>query len=772
MKKTINALKSFIDEQRDYYPTLMASESWDDHVWITTSSWLPYRGKSAPFRFNVIQRLKGFENQPINDLLYIDFMKAILVYFYRIKKINSFQQANAIHLSSKRLYAALVEVKRQTSPVYIDIEVAKSVESSIIQSGYTNVSDAMTYLALTTRTISGLGLTLTSINFQNKHKNNHSFVKKALAKRRLKDGEVDDTFREEDKLMSWRALKAFTIISNNPKNEWVRLGCRIMDLCIITGMRGDEILYLPVDCWRETETYDDNTGEVLFDNTGMPIVTYGVRYDAEKGAENRIHWLSEIDAPVAKRAIDEIKKITEPYRLQASFIKENNGKKLIQWSKDRILLSEIINFIVTPGSYYRDRSDIKSLRDHTAKWLNNLGVKNIGRTRVENPLSGNFINDPVFKVVDIEKAVQKYFEHPANPTKVTFTKDKRVVQYELDELLVVAPPSALTFRKGARVHVAPKIIDINEFNYFIGASEKYKSVFDEYGMTEEDGSRIELTSHMSRHNRNTFLALAGMSEHEQAIAMGRRDIKQNESYQHLTLKELHHIQDKVVENNSKINHANNTTQALDTLEVKLKKSIGNHLSEKRTVQQALFAYDSHLDKQQYLSEALDAGTLLGELQDTYNEIKTNKSLKDAKEFIKTHGSHLHIVPNGACTRDLALHKCPSFLKCIDVEGCSHLHITGRVGEAEQIEFNYKNSLANLAELERKFSSNSLYDEFVERQRSKVKNLKKVHAASKQHAIIKPVQVFPKGRFFNITEQTKTVVDCFSESQEKVKEEEI
>jgi len=54
---------------------------------------------------------------------------------------------------------------------------------------------------------------------------------------------------------------------------------------------------------------------------------------------------------------------------------------------------------------------------------------------------------------------------------------------------------------------------------------------------EDDGRPTQLRTHISRHNINTFLAIAEISDYLQAMLMGRVDITQNKHYQHLALKE-------------------------------------------------------------------------------------------------------------------------------------------------------------------------------------------------------------------------------------------
>lgn len=73
-------------------------------------------------------------------------------------------------------------------------------------------------------------------------------------------------------------------------------------------------------------------------------------------------------------------------------------------------------------------------------------------------------------------------------------------------------------------------------NSFFGNSLS-RSVFEKYNLLENETEHSKLTSHIPRHNINTFLALSGLAEHLQAMLMGRVDIKQNQYYQHLALKQ-------------------------------------------------------------------------------------------------------------------------------------------------------------------------------------------------------------------------------------------
>jgi hypothetical protein len=60
------------------------------------------------------------------------------------------------------------------------------------------------------------------------------------------------------------------------------------------------------------------------------------------------------------------------------------------------------------------------------------------------------------------------------------------------------------------------------------------SVFTRLGLTEEDGSEISINSHQFRHYLNTLAQKGGLSQLDIAKWSGRRDIRQNRDYDHMS----------------------------------------------------------------------------------------------------------------------------------------------------------------------------------------------------------------------------------------------
>lgn len=71
------------------------------------------------------------------------------------------------------------------------------------------------------------------------------------------------------------------------------------------------------------------------------------------------------------------------------------------------------------------------------------------------------------------------------------------------------------------------------------------SVFEELGITDEDGTRLKLTSHQFRHWLNTKLMLAGEADWLIAKWSGRADIKQNRAYDGRTPEQRSHLTKRI-----------------------------------------------------------------------------------------------------------------------------------------------------------------------------------------------------------------------------------
>lgn len=90
--------------------------------------------------------------------------------------------------------------------------------------------------------------------------------------------------------------------------------------------------------------------------------------------------------------------------------------------------------------------------------------------------------------------------------------------------------------KTCRCMIEP--VAISTINDGLGASRGKGSVFSRFGLSEPDGSPIRVTSHQFRHWLNTLAQRGGLSQLDIAKWSGRKDIRQNEAYDHMSGDEL------------------------------------------------------------------------------------------------------------------------------------------------------------------------------------------------------------------------------------------
>lgn len=793
MKQVIENLQRFIQARRDYYEAEIepvTQQPWSATTWGNQSTgWLSIRAGKSSMAHTEISRMKGFESQVIADRDYVDFIKAVVVHQYEKAPADrkpSPQSLLLTHLTLKRIYAGLRATRQQTNPIYIDTSVFQYIDETLVSVGYKNVFDAMTNANTVQRLLIQEGLTLTAPQYEHKHTADNKKNRGKVARKAVKEGVVDDRSRDDDeqRLITFAALKGFAAITTSPRHYWEELGCRVVDLLFCTGLRGDEVLFLPRDCWVTRPLQSKETGMPLIAVDGSPMEQHGIRYYAEKHAENRIHWFESNAAPIARRAYLRILELTNPFHQHARWIVESGGKHILNWNESTVTESDLINHIIESNVRYTETKDkrplYQRLQNGVRSWVKARKFSPIGfQTRLG--VARGTVQEPIYSFADVEEVVRSYLPDPANPINYEFLVGQRRVTMRIDELLIVGPSSPLGLARGARVLSAVQPMKLGDLNAFIGGNAANKSVFDVREYTEENGGRIEWKSHHPRHNLNTFLALAGVSEHLQAMIMGRMDITQNRYYQHLTENERQSAQKRLIEYRktplpSTNQHGDaapegtaSSASALaelgDTLLTELVQDLGITKAApqdlERPLRQAFHAFDTEEQTLNFVSTALDADVLVGELQNDYNLTKTQEGPEHAQTFIETHGRDFHLVVNGACTRNLALHGCPKKLKCLQGGGCGNLLATGRPGELEGLERNYTNMAAHLEQLERHQANDPAYEEALQESREMTSQMKiTVERAREARDKNLVLQVFPSGLLHNVS-RPETLADRFA-----------
>lgn len=83
-----------------------------------------------------------------------------------------------------------------------------------------------------------------------------------------------------------------------------------------------------------------------------------------------------------------------------------------------------------------------------------------------------------------------------------------------------------------------RCVDDGVISRYLGVRDDGPSIFERFGYTEDDGSPIWLRSHSLRHYLNMLGQTGGLTSTEIAVFSGRKDIRQNRAYDHMSSDEV------------------------------------------------------------------------------------------------------------------------------------------------------------------------------------------------------------------------------------------
>lgn len=799
MRSNIDAFNAFIKDAKERYSMLTTTQEWDADVWASKGD-LSGNDEKASLRFTKTVKTNHINAGVITNRRYIDLCKALAVNNVHSKVFASLQ--NDLK-EMKYLHRALLQVKGEAEPWLIDDAVLEQLESSLVASDFADIAKTLSNCLKVTVQLKGKGIISVGITFRNTHKPKIHNEQKALNRRRKKAKSIDDNERDgEAKLLSMRALHALAWLTFNTTNEWEQVAIRYYHILMVTGFRIGELLRVHHDalvCVPEIsettgkpifiEKLDDN-GNLLLDENGKPQLEpqliLGIHYYPEKGHIAAYKWLDPTSAPLVIAAFDYINKQTATCRAQLKWL-EQNPTKPIKWESETITIREINKHFVT----YHPEVTADKVGAFTYE-LKKAGIFPVGKIidQVRVTTKHRPQNMPKLPLFSMDELNRHFYQD--HNTSIRFEmgdkgKQKKIITIKKSELLCIAPSGALASPKTntSVSHIYPNVLNRASIGTAFGSTSKLTSpdasIFNRYDLKEEDGSDIHIMTHMPRHQLNTFLSLADVEEHQQALILGRRDIEHNPSYQHLSLKDKTKYQDtstdsmrQRIERAQSTNEVVTTPEAEDSLLAELRGAPIGPTPTKLAVQQSMHAFNKPAEHVEFMKEALEQDNLLGELQDTFNQIRKSDGLQKAKDFIELHGRNFHIVVNGGCTRNLALHGCDKQLRCLDGEGCFHLTITGRPGELESIQATHQNLSLNVEKMSRlaedgKLKSRRERDAFDIEKRNLTQMDIVLRKAENFHGFI-PIRVFDSGKRLNQTGPKKTVVESFAQDQRKLEAE--
>lgn len=771
----MNSYDKFIDEQKEYFENSLYQPNdalWEDSAWLRTgvgSSWLLSRGKSS-ISFNSINRAKGLSNINISED-YQQFCKAMLVYSYRQAngKVSP-QKLVAELLVLKRWFYSLKEITYDTHPTKLSTEILNHAYYLLKNnSSATNLPDHVGTFKRLQDVVNKYGFTSKKLEFEVdlKYINKQNRTQKArTTKELLEDKNIDENKINVEKLISIQTFINIASLKNLCQSEGEKILLNSLFLSIITGFRSTETIMLKKDCLIERPILDPQTNEPISIN-GKVQSMLGIRYYGAKGAGKRIHWVEPSSITLVKSIIQNTLELTEQYRKHLIYLRQKNLKDFLpkgidDISDDLIELDDLTDHLFISKKQTRGRG---GQRDAILSTFKNAQVK---PDKVSPDGTGEL---KFYSKETLNKFIVSIANYDAEePINKKFEFEGKLVNIPYEDLLFIVQHGSTTLSRSLINKTNITTLDNRVINNFLGTGNN-KSVFEKYNLKDSDNQISKISSHIPRHNINTFLAIAEILDHLQAMLMGRVDIEQNKHYQHLSIKQI--SQNASLTSNSNQFRTSNELMAVSEEPMRsLKNNIKSPIDDVLEYGLMLFSNDKDLENNlknnlhtfdnanevsNFIEQSMGDG-YFDDIAKAFNEIAPTEPDK-AKELIDTH-AYLHPLPFGSCMRNIAAHGCPKRLACQSGASCVNFTVTGRLGELENLRLT-KDRLTDQA---KSLADNS---EFTLRIKKQIQNLE----GFEQKIMVGYSNKTPVNIYSAIdTEhsQPKTLAELFSLEYEKIK----
>ncbi|MGP5528993.1 hypothetical protein [Psychrobacter celer] len=765
----MNSYDKFIDEQKEYFENSLYQPNdalWEDSAWLRTgvgSSWLLSRGKSS-ISFNSINRAKGLSNINISED-YQQFCKAMLVYSYRQAngKVSP-QKLVAELLVLKRWFYSLKEITYDTHPTKLSTEILNHAYYLLKNnSSATNLPDHVGTFKRLQDVVNKYGFTSKKLEFEVDLKyfgKQNRTPKAKITKELLEDKNIDENKINVEKLISIQTFINIASLKNLCQSEGEKILLNSLFLSIITGFRSTETIMLKKDCLIERPILDPQTNEPISIN-GKVQSMLGIRYYGAKGAGKRIHWVEPSSITLVKSIIQNTLELTEQYRKHLIYLRQKNLKDFLpkgidDISDDLIELDDLTDHLFISKKRTRGRGGRRDVILKTFKSAQVKPDKQSGLKYYSKKTLNEFIKSTAN--YDAEEPINKKFEF-----------EGKLVDIPYEDILFIVQHGSTTLSRNLinKTNITP--LDIGIINSFLGSTNNI-SVFEKYSLNDNDNKPSKISSHIPRHNINTFLAIAEISDHLQAMLMGRVDVEQNKYYQHLSIKQISQSA-SLTSNNSECHTSNELTTTSDRT-VATNDTVKSPIDE--VLEYGLMLFSNNQDLENNLKNNLHTFDNTNEISNfieqsmgedyfediakAFNELAPTEPDK-AKELIDTH-AYLHPLPFGSCMRNIAAHGCPKRLACQSGASCVNFTVTGRLGELENLRLT-KDRLTDQA---KSLADNS---EFTLRIKKQIQNLE----GFEQKIMVGYSNKTPVNIYSAIdTEhsQPKTLAELFSLEYEKIK----
>ncbi|WP_274009313.1 hypothetical protein [Vibrio parahaemolyticus] len=725
---------------------------WDAGSWHFGEkgvAWLK-ETKDHAFKFDEISsRTKGLSKMEISKE-YQGFMRAYQMLM--VTSSDSLVSGSTLDKPlqvMKRWYWEMVTQTGQTHPMYLTADIIHAAMDRHKENtkSASNLSDYCDVAVTAIKRLRRYNLFLVNIEVENKHpyRNQSNGTKE---RRKAEQADPDKT--DDKKLISIRAFMCVIELIALAENDYQRVFYNMLLLAIICGFRFQEMMLLNMDSLVKREITDEDKRQHAIDQ-GWPTHKLGIEYLGAKQAGWRIHWLAPSTYPVVEAIYKSMEELTAEFRETLKGFRESNftnmlPSKITELPDEWIECRELENIMFTgSGGSRKDlgksiRTSIKAFSGHDPK------VIPVHKQRKDWYYTKEQLNDYVYQ----RYAQTKNFED-GHQCVISAKNGGDWEHFNYEDLMFIVPEGGFGIDNDfvSLMHLVP--LDEHSVEAWLGGATDRKSIFDYYNLFEDDGSRINIKKNVPRHNINTFLAIAGVTDHIQAILMGRVDITQNKHYQHQAESQSYQTASLAVTSLEKAYEENKKSLTKDeqlslftdgeptpqpkpevpvapktevsrrmaalAKSVKSQKNTGvanvkasasimvdPKLSMEHNLKQNMQTFGETTDEIAHYFEGAMSDNFLPDLKSAHDKLLKQNLAAKAKELLERHAK-LHPLGFGACTRDVGRWGCPHAMKCQSGVPCGYFSLTGRMGEADEVSRRLKAKKGEVIDLRKLYEEN-------------------------------------------------------------------
>ncbi|MGF6977248.1 hypothetical protein QFZ94_005698 [Paraburkholderia sp. JPY465] len=488
-------LEAFIDLCRQS-EVLNARQQFDLNVW--ECGHLKGHNKVLSAVFSTLEAALVDAPEPCLPQPFLDFAKATLVY---MQDMNPVVSQNVRITALRCLEAALRESHKGSRPTAINVDVLDTaVEQAKKGDPKTGGRSAMGAYQVAGQ-IKKIADLMNSLGFIELRKEWVHGLKKGrdlgsrISKEALK--------ARQEKLPSAAVLRALAGIFREATEPVDVTVSSYTALLLCAPDRINEVLRLTRNC--------------IVDGDGEFLGKLGLRWPGSKGFPDFTKWLPSEMAPVAREAIANLVKATADARKIAKWYTANPGAIYLHKAASHLRGKEVLTTPELALALWGDESAYPS----AGYWASNtakLDSISLGSNRVG------------YRFEDVERAVLSMLPK-------TFPNVPGAPELLCENALAIARTNELHATR-ATWWCMFTCVDYTAVTKRLSPGDDRDSIFKRFGYTEDDGSPIVLRSHSLRHYLNMLAHMGGMSSTEIAIFSGRKDVKQNRAYDHMTSDEV------------------------------------------------------------------------------------------------------------------------------------------------------------------------------------------------------------------------------------------